>query len=347
MRVITARNVGDALIKGLCHLYDEGVNRDSRNGSVRVFPGPVTTHYKRPTERVIFFPERDANPYFHFMESLWMLDGRRDVAWVSHFSTNIKNYSDDGVNFHGAYGYRWRKHFTVTEYEQPGAMYHKPIERISVIDQLEIIAHQLKANPDDRRIVLQMWDAPSDLGMDGKDFPCNLIATFRINPYGNLDMTVFNRSNDMIWGAYGANAVHFSVLQEVMAAWIGVPVGEYWQISTNFHAYADALDRHGHVVLRGNDVCPYHVKEVEPFPIVNTDIDKWFSDLRMFMDEGSLAMGYNDRFFKKVAVPMLNSWNCWKTRDDPSRKENALRWARDIQATDWRKACVEWLERRS
>ena len=32
-----------------------------------------------------------------------------------------------------------------------------------------------------------------------------------------LCMTVCNRSNDMLWGAYGANVVHMSMLQEFVA----------------------------------------------------------------------------------------------------------------------------------
>lgn len=341
MKVITARNVNDALIIGLDALYQEGVDRDSRNGPVRVFPGPVTTRYENPTERVVFFPERDANPYFHFMESLWMIGGRRDVSWVSQFSTNIANYSDDGVTFHGAYGARWRTWFGAYEYMPDNIM-----REVGVVDQLETIAVLLKNNPDDRRVVLQMWDASNDLGRVGKDFPCNLIATLRINPYGKLDMTVFNRSNDMIWGAYGANAVHFSALQEVMAAWVGVPVGEYWQVSTNFHSYHNTLEKHGLVKNHTIGENPYSRGEVEPFPMVNVNIDQWMAELDMFLTQGQV-IGYTDPFFKKVALPMLNSWHSWKNRENPNFREDAFRWAYDIQATDWRRACVEWLERRS
>lgn len=341
MKVIHARNVNEALLLGLHALKDEGVDRDSRNGPVTLFPGPVTTVYTKPQERVVFFPERDANPFFHLMESLWMLAGRRDVFWVSQFAASIANYTDDGVNFHGAYGYRWRNHF-VTHIEGASGC----VEEVGVIDQLETIANLLRNNPDDRRVVLQMWDAVSDLGMEGKDFPCNLMATFRINPYGKLDMTVFNRSNDMIWGAYGANAVHFSVLQEVMAAWIGVPMGHYWQISTNFHGYHATLDKHKALLGLSAGFDDYTLGQVEAAPIVNTAIDIWFQDLEMFMDEGPV-MGFRDPFFKKTVSPMWNAWFAWKDKDNPNRVEKAIGLAKTIHSSDWRKACVEWLERRA
>ena len=135
MQIISARNVSEALILGLQAVNEEGLLRDSRNGPVKVFEYPVTTVYEKPDERVVFYPDRDANPYFHFMEGLWMIAGRNDVEWISRFNASIANYSDDGVTFHGAYGYRWRKHFG--------------------FDQIDIITEQLRANPDDRRIVLQ------------------------------------------------------------------------------------------------------------------------------------------------------------------------------------------------
>ena len=339
MKVINSRNVSEALLIALGSLQNEGVERDSRNGPVLVFPEPVSTCYQKPDERVLFFPERDANPFFHFMESLWMISGRNDVEWISQFSSNIENFSDDGITFHGAYGYRWRQHFSF--YTQNSS---NEVE-VHSLDQLDTIANLLKKNQEDRRVVLQMWDAMSDLGMEGKDFPCNLICTFRISPYGKLDMTVFNRSNDIIWGAYGANAVHFSMLQEVMAAWVGVPLGRYWQVSTNFHGYHFTLEKHKGLFDLKPGFDPYTLGEVGTTKIVNKDIGTWFQDLKMFMDEGPV-IGLQDPFFKKTVVPMYLAWQQWKNRDDGNHVQRALNHATAIEGSDWRKACVEWLERR-
>jgi len=157
-------------------------------------------------------------------------------------------------------------------------------------------------------------------------------------------MVVHNRSNDMIWGAYGANAVHFSFLQEVMAAWIDVPVGRYWQVSSNFHSYHNTLEKHGYVIKNAPGFDAYSLGEVEPYPIVR-EIDQWFQDLDMFMSYGP-SMNLKEPFFKRVAGPMYQSWFAWKNKDDPNHLEKAIGFADQIHATDWRKACVEWLERR-
>ena len=85
--------------------------QESRSGSVIEFPSPVTTTYKRPEERVLFYKNRDANPFFHLFESIWMLAGRDDVKYLSNFNKRMEEYSDDGHTLHGAYGYRWREYF--------------------------------------------------------------------------------------------------------------------------------------------------------------------------------------------------------------------------------------------
>ena len=82
MQVINCRNVNDGFIKALDKIETEHIVLESRAGEVMEFPTPVTTVYKNPTERVLFEEIRDANPFFHFMESVWMLAGRNDLEYV-------------------------------------------------------------------------------------------------------------------------------------------------------------------------------------------------------------------------------------------------------------------------
>lgn len=331
MKTLVVRNVHLALPIGLDFLSQEGIERDSRNGAVIQAKTPVTTTYNRPTERVLFWADRDANPFFHLMESLWMLAGRNDVEFCTRFVKRMLNFSDDGKTFHGAYGYRWRVHFG--------------------FDQLKPIIEALKANHNDRRQVIQMWDATVDLGKQGKDFPCNTLVFVAINTDGELDITVCNRSNDMIWGAYGANAVHFSVLQEYLASAIGVPVGKYYQVSNNFHAYKDTFDPLKHLADRAPDCyrqtvdCPYSNGLVAPYPLISTDVETWEQDLKMFMSEGAV-LGLKDPFFRKVAVPVYLAHVAYAQNKNENGINEALEILEQCKATDWKLACVEWLERR-
>lgn len=338
MHLIVARNVNDALRLGLQLLQNEGHHRPSRAGDVLLADGPVTTLYERPTERVLFSPIRDANPFFHFMEGLWMIAGRNDVAWISQFNSTIEQFSDDGKTFHGAYGYRWRHHFGFEELvETTDGM----VPKKDSFDQIHFIIELLKMNPNDRRIVLQMWDVHTDLGQQGKDFPCNTQILFRVALDGSLDMTVINRSNDMIWGAYGANAVHMSMLQEYVAGCIGIPVGRYWQMSNNFHAYTKVYDKTLPILAAEGDTCRYELDGVEGHPMINTDKKTWDEDLSIFMSDGPI-IGFRDRFFRRVATPIYIAWKAWKAKDPQA----ALQALSNCSAMDWRFACEEWINRR-
>ncbi len=325
MKTITARNVNEAAAHALPYLISNGVKEQSRNGAVIVAGVPVITEYTYPTERVMFSPTRDANPFFHLMEALWMLAGRNDLAFPLFFNKNFASYSDDGKSVHGAYGHRWRLRFGY--------------------DQLTVIVEELRKNPTSRRCVLSMWDATADLHKavaGGKDVPCNTHAYFDIRQ-GALNMTVCNRSNDVIWGAYGANAVHFSILQEYLAAAIGVPVGVYRQFSNNFHVYTDVYDtdKLSKIADESHTENYYATGTVKPFPLMSVDMYTWNVDLLAFLADPYHTFLYNDDFFNGVARPMYLAW-----RERKDKRGNGLAYMSDIIADDWRMACTQWTARR-
>lgn len=327
MIVVNARNAHQGLVEGLHRIKNEGRPRKSRNGGVLSFTVPYSTTYRQPRERVVFHPRRDANPFFHFFESLWMLAGQNDVATVEQFAANMREYSDDGLVFNAAYGYRWRRHFGT--------------------DQLATIVQALTDSPDCRRQVLGIWDPRHDLGLKSKDLPCNTQAYFQVSHEGALDMMVTNRSNDIVWGTYGANAVQFSVLLEYVASRIGRPVGLYHQVSMNTHLYTR---RHEELM---NDLakeapmppeqwsCPYSRGEVTPFPLVNLPGGRWDRELKEFFIRG-YSVNYVDPFFEDVAKPLLEAWQAHKARNYGRAKVAIMQCA----ASDWQRAGHEWLERR-
>lgn len=344
MRVREFFAVDDALewaVETLTSSNEPIVRRDSRNGPVLMLDKPMATVYEFPQYRVLFRPERDANPFFHFYESLWMLAGRSDVESLTRYVPRMASFSDDGESFNAAYGARWRS--------QNGG------------NQLAVIIDKLRVNPDDRRCVLQIWDAQSDLwdhGADtpysGKDAACNLTITFQTNALGQLCMVVFCRSNDVIWGAYGANAVHFSMLMEYVARHAGLKLGTYTQISVNWHAYVDILEPLARKMsARRWQRIPYD--HVEPFPIVSPGVtrDVW-DDLcekitsgRGRLPEISRSEFEPEPFFHDVAWPMIAAHDAWKS--DASRAERfheAFTLLNQCEAQDWRMAAQEWLERR-
>ncbi len=329
MQVITVRNVHQAIPEGAYQMTRMGCSRNSRNGMVMMLPSPLTTTYTNPLERVEFWAERDSNPFFHLMESIWMLAGRNDVEFVEQFSSSIGQFSDDGVVINGAYGHRWRTWFG--------------------LDQLNSIVKSLRDNPNCRRQVLAMWDGSADLGSNSKDVPCNTTAYVQINVHGALDLMVCNRSNDLVWGAYGANAVHFSVLLEYLAALVGVPVGKYYQVSMNTHVYErhfdliEKLADHAPMPPRGWS-CPYSNCLVEPTPLMDKDMYAWHRDLLAF--EHQTHSDYETEVFHKLEIVRC-AYGFFKNKGNPNRHRAAIDWIRKLPVkSDWRLACEHWLHRR-
>ena len=324
MHTIEARNVNEALQEALWWLDVAGVREKSRNGQVIVSPEPVATVYEEPCERVLFSEIRDANPYFHLMEALWMLAGRNDVSWPSQFNSNFKNYAEPNGEVHGAYGYRWRSRHD---------------------DQLAALVKLLRKSPDTRRAVLSMWAPEADLlpedANDKRDLPCNTHAYFSIRR-GALSMFVCCRSNDALWGAYGANAVHFSILLEYLALWGGWKVGTYTQMSYNLHAYT-AIDGYPPIVpveIGCDD--RYSDADLKLVPLIRHHVKAFDEDLGRFMSDPMGDTAYTEPFFNNVVAPMYASWHDRKTK-----KNDGMLAAHAIKAEDWRMACQEWILRRT
>ena len=353
MRTIIARNVNSALSTALFNLLQNHELRDSRNGPVMAFPYPVLTEYTNPRERVLFSPLRDANPCFHLMESLWMLAGRKDVKFVATFVKRMAEFSDDGTTLWGAYGWRWRDFFK--------------------FDQLQTVIDELKVNPTSRRCVVQMWNAHgirvrsgethmTDLHVattGGKDVPCNTALYFDMRD-GRMNMTITCRSNDIVWGAYGANAVHMSMLLEYMAAAVGVPVGRMWQFSNDLHLYTNVVPMEKIVALATDVHESDHysrsvgsmVYETNPAPLVaegeaildfNQDLTSFFDAFDKDGVTGCACVQYETQFFNFVVVPMLDAWYFCKLK----LPVDAQRAANIIGSMDWRRAMLEWLGRRA
>lgn len=358
MRVIEGQDVNELYFKGANMLRAEGRDEPSRVGDVRVFPEPVCSTYRNPRQRVLLDKDRKCNPFFHLFESLWMLAGRDDVAALNYYITDFgTRFAEPSGRIHGAYGHRWRVALG--------------------FDQLDAIVKRLQNNQFDRQCVLQMWDAnrgdvltnagqaplSNDLLGDWKDRPCNTHVYFRLrneipvksNEFNGmlsventrwLDMQINCRSNDIIFGAYGANAVHFSVLMEYVAGRVGAQMGTMEQVSFNYHAYKNITDKMGAPV----NMDSYALRGLESIPMGN-NWDEWDADLGLFflwhrelVERGNLtSRGYVNSWFFHTAAPMFHAHFKWKN----AMKEEARRIAQTIYAPDWRYACLQWMDQRT
>jgi len=342
MHIVNVRNVCEALPATLRVLHSCGTYESSRAGDVLVAPYPIVTQTERPRERVLFSATRDANPFFHLAEAMWMLAGRNDAKFLNNFVHDFGDrYAEPDGRIHDAYGRRWRHSFGY--------------------DQIEECVSRLTMDPLDRQCVITMWDPRQEFDNDFKGVglkgrPCNTNIYLRVRRGESLDMTVCCRSNDMIYGAHGANAVHFSVLQEYLAARIDVDVGRMYQISNNAHIYMNMMAQ---LKLR----VPINME------LYDSLIDNRYADLRatalpmfdepclidqdvnLFMNRYSypaneftlISNGYHNVWFADVLTQAMRAHSFYKQK----RYNEALTSAGFIASSDWRIACTEWIQRRA
>ncbi len=171
MNTLNVRNANQALPLALAVLVQHGKKRESRVGDVLSLDVPVSTLYTNPWEMCVFHAERNLNPFATLFEGIWMLAGHNAVQFPAKFLPKMKEFSDDGTRLHGAYGYRWRHHFGK--------------------DQIDEVITNLKANPNCRRQMIQMWDPAADLSNhESKDLPCNTSVNVQVIE-GRLCIVVF------------------------------------------------------------------------------------------------------------------------------------------------------------
>lgn len=351
MHSITVRNVNHALPLALALLRDTGRPVAPRGMATTEIPGPFATTYEWPVEMVLFDPVRDANPFFHLFESLWVLAGRSDVQFLAWFLPRMADFSDDGVQFHAPYGQRLRSAFG--------------------LDQIEFCIKALAEDHATRQAVMSIWHPDLDWKKT-KDKPCNDMVMFKIRD-GQLRMTVSNRSNDAVLGAYGANVVQFSTLLKYVAGRVGIAVGQYTQVSDSFHVYED--NPYWKAFLAANPrggvspvVDPYESMTISesthgwrrdgaegpcefmpPNELGNgafdEDLARFFSLWDIDSSPSSNLLNernYETDSFVHTILPMLQALINWRA----GKRDEALEVAGFTHALDWRLAAIGWMNRR-
>lgn len=186
---------------------------------------PCLMELKNPLNRTLIYPKRGNNPFQSLAETIWVLAGRDDVAFLSKFLPRAADFSDDGIVWRGGYGPRLRR----WEYQKDCGIHH--------VDQFQYVINQLQKDPCSRQAVMSIWDPAKECTVEKtKDYCCSNWLHFMIRD-NKLDLTVAMRSNDVIWGWSSINVYEFTVIQEFIASCLGIEVGSYYHLSDSLHVY--------------------------------------------------------------------------------------------------------------
>jgi thymidylate synthase len=222
-----------------------------------------------PRQRWVTSKRPANNPAFIIASTFWILGGMNEAAFLNSWFRDLPKYQGDGSIYHGAYGHRIREWFG--------------------IDQLDRAYRALTKNPNSRQVVIQIWspelDLPDEEGYPAdEDIPCNLCSLPKVRN-GRLEWLQVMRSHD-VTKAIPKNFAQFTIVQEVLAGWLGVELGEYHHISDSLHIYGDDFPNLGFVE--------------NSRPPSNMD------DLRLPKDDFEKVLAEALAILKELAGPMLS-----------------------------------------
>lgn len=261
------------------------------------FPAEITT-----PGRKVALPAQIA-------EVMWLLAGRNDIEWLSHYLPRAKDFSDDGKTWRGGYGPRIRR-WTAT------APSGRPWNGRDEVDQLSHVVNLLKTDPDTRRAFISIYNPEIDTA-PGKDVPCNDALHF-IARDGKLNLNVFTRSNDLMWGWSGINSFEWSILLQIVAGLTELEVGALNFNISSLHLYEQHWGKAVDIVKANYDTEPKQYAKSNPrfapgaanrtVEGLDNLVGWWFEieeEIRTFegSDWGKLATAV-----ETFPEPMMRSW---------------------------------------
>lgn len=219
---VSERGINEAYLKFDQH-FSDGVEDEvaSRAGNTREILHTVLT-LSDPRDRWITVRVPSISPAYSFAELIYVMVGSNRADDINPWNPSLPKYQGDYKYYPGAYGFRLRKAYG--------------------FDQIEKTYEALSCNPNSRQVLMDIWspeiDFPKKYGEPaGKDIPCNIMSMLKIRN-GILYWTQVMRSNDLFLGL-PYDIVLFTSLQEIIAGWLDVDVGEYVHYCDSLHYYVE------------------------------------------------------------------------------------------------------------
>lgn len=204
----------------LRHIRDHGVEKKDRTGT-----GTLSTFaYQMRFDLGHGFPlvttkKLSLRSIIH--ELLWFLNGETNIKYLRDNKVSIwDEWADAEGNLGPVYGKQWRA--------WQGA-------DGKVIDQMSEVVHQIKTNPDSRRLIVNAWNVGelSKMALP----PCHLLFQFYV-ANNKLSLQSYQRSADSFLGV-PFNIASYSLLTHMVAQQCDLEVGEFIWTGGDCHIYSN------------------------------------------------------------------------------------------------------------
>ncbi|RRV42216.1 thymidylate synthase [Pseudomonas sp. o96-267] len=215
---IKGDTVDDLLKKVFKEILDNGTEVEPTKGKTKELSG-VLLKLTNPLGR-LSRTEGKGTIFSCLGELLWYLSGSNQLDQIQYYIQHYHQYSDDGKTIFGAYGPKL----------------------FGADGQIPSVIRALQERGSTRKAVVQLFSS-SDIKAPHKDIPCTCTLQFLVRE-GKLSLYTAMRSNDAFKGL-PHDIFAFTMLQELTARKLGIPMGEYGHYVTSLHIYMDDLDKIG------------------------------------------------------------------------------------------------------
>ena len=253
------------------HIIDNGVQKSDRTGTgttscfgyqmrFDLQKGfPMVTTKKLHLKSIIY-------------ELLWFLKGDTNTAYLHEHSVSIwDEWADKNGDLGPIYGHQWRS-WTGAD----GKTY----------DQVKDVLHQIKTNPDSRRMIISAWNV-ADLHKMGLN-PCHALFQFYV-ANGKLSCQLYQRSADVFLGV-PFNIASYALLTMMMAQVCGLQPGEFVHTFGDVHLYSNHMEQAKLQLSR------------TPYPLPTMKINPEVKDLFSFKFEDFTLENY--QFHPAIKAPV-------------------------------------------
>ena len=192
-------------------------------------------------------------------ELLWFIKGQTNIAYLKENGVSIwDEWADENGELGPVYGKQWRS------WEGKDG---------KVIDQITDLLHQLKTNPDSRRMIVSAWNVAelSQMAL----MPCHSLFQFYVAD-GKLSCQLYQRSADVFLGV-PFNIASYALLTHMIAQVAGLEPGDFVHTFGDVHIYNNHVEQ---VKLQLSRT-PFPLPQLRLNPAVTNLFDFQFQDIEI------------------------------------------------------------------
>ena len=207
----------------MAHVLEHGIRKDDRTGTgtISVFGYQMRFNLEKGFP-LVTTKKIHLRSIIH--ELLWFLKGDTNIAYLKENGVSIwDEWADEHGDLGPVYGAQWRSWQSAA----------------GPIDQISQLIHQIKTNPDSRRLMVSAWNVGEINKMALP--PCHILFQFYV-ANGKLSCQLYQRSADIFLGV-PFNIASYALFTMMIAQVCDLKPGDFVHTFGDAHLYINHLDQ--------------------------------------------------------------------------------------------------------